>query len=232
MEINDARIRDAVTRTEILRVPKSNLLTFGTTNIYYYLVTEPVYADTDKPIQETVVREGRVVAEKPKIVTPYYLNNLDGFSDHARRYFDYLLNNYGKNTPGLLYTYKNEPKELNIVSNSLLLTVEKLNTDLDKRADPLTAIIKGVDDLWDVALIKFIFELTNHSVNENVSQLHARGLLDVDSRGIPAEVRYRIAEMFRLVQNGELDPKELKNELDRWDLFPEYEDRFLSLFRK
>jgi len=232
VEIDDARIRDAVSRTQILRAPKSNLLTFGTTNIYYYLVTEPVYADADRPVTETVVREGRVLAEKPKIVTPYYLNNLEGFSANARRYFEYLINTYGKNTPGLLYTYKNEPKELNIVSNSLPLTVEKLNTEIDKRADPLTAIIKGVDELWDVALIKFIFEMTSRSVNENISQLNARGLLDADSRGVPADVRYRLAEMFRLVQNGELDPKELKAELDRWDLFPEYEDRFLSLFRK
>jgi len=121
---------------------------------------------------------------------------------------------------------------LNIVSNSLPLTVEKLNAEIDKRGDPLTAIIKGVDELWDVALVKFIFEMTSRSVYENVSQLNARGLLDVDNRGIPSEVKYRIAEMFRLVQNGELDPKELKTELDRWDLFPEYEDRFLSLFRK
>jgi hypothetical protein len=232
VEIDDARIQEAVARTEILRAPKSNLLTFGTTNIYYYLVTEPAYADLNTGAIETVVREGRVLAEKPRIVTPYYLNNLEGFSANARKYFDYLIEHYGKNSPALLYAYKNEPKELNIISSSLPLTVEKLNSEIDKRGDPLTAIIKGVDELWDVALVKFIFEMTSRSVNENVSQLNARGLLDVDNRGIPSEVRYRIAEMFRLVKNGELDPRELKTELDRWDLFPEYEDRFLSLFRK
>ena len=118
MEIDDVRIREAVARTEILRAPKSNLLTFGTTNIYYYLVTEPIYNDLKPDASETVIREGRVIAEKPKIVTPYYLNNLEGFSANARRYFDYLIETYGKNTPGLLYSYKNEPKELNIVSNS------------------------------------------------------------------------------------------------------------------
>ena len=83
MEIDDARIKEAVARTEILRTPKSNLLTFGTTNIYYYLVTEPAYADLNQGIVETVVREGRVMAEKPRIVTPYYLNNLEGFSANA-----------------------------------------------------------------------------------------------------------------------------------------------------
>ena len=31
---------------------------------------------------------------------------------------------------------------------------------------------------------------------------------------------------------GDIAPQVLKEELDRWNIFPEYEDRFLSLFRK
>lgn len=232
MDIDDARIKDAISRTEIIRAPKSNLLTFGTTNIYYYLVTEPVYAEIKTENNETVIREGRVLAEKPRIVTPYYLNNLEGFSANARRYFNYLIDSYGKNIPGLLYSYKNEPKELNIVSGSLLQTVEKLNAEIDQRADPLTAIIKGVDELWDVALLKFIFEMTNRSVSENITQMEAHGMLGIDNRGVPVEARYRIARLFQQVRSGDLDPRELKTELDRWDLFNEYEDRFLSLFGK
>jgi hypothetical protein len=42
----------------------------------------------------------------------------------------------------------------------------------------------------------------------------------------------RIEDMFRKVSVGELEPRELKDELDRWQLFGEYEDRFLSLFKK
>ena len=30
----------------------------------------------------------------------------------------------------------------------------------------------------------------------------------------------------------ELEPNELKKELDRWGLFEEYEDRFFTLFKK
>ena len=79
MDIDDQRIRDAVQHTEILRLPKQSLSTFGTTNIYYYLVTEPVYAELVKDVTETVVREGKIIAEKPKIITPYYLSQLEGF---------------------------------------------------------------------------------------------------------------------------------------------------------
>ena len=37
---------------------------------------------------------------------------------------------------------------------------------------------------------------------------------------------------FQQVRTGEVAPSLLKVELDRWGLFSQYEDRFLSLFRK
>jgi hypothetical protein len=232
MDIDDERIREAVRQTEILRPPKRSLATFGTTNVHYYLVTEPAYSELIKSAAETVVREGRVIAERPKIVTPFYLSQLEGFSSEAKKYFDMLIKTYGSNAPGLFYTYKNEPKELTIVSDNLLAVVEKLNDEIDKRGDPLTSIIRGQDELWDVSLMKFIYEMTKSSLPDNLLQLETRGLLDMDSSGIPVDARVRIEELFKTVARGELDPSELKKELDRWGLFEEYEDRFFNIFKK
>ena len=232
MATDDERIRRTVEHTQILRLPKQSLATFGTTNIYYYLVTEPAYSDLVKDTTETVVREGRVIAERPKIVTPYYLSRLDGFSTDARKYFDDLINAYGSNAPGLFYTYRNEPKELNIVSGDLLSVVEKLNAEIDGRGDPLTSIVKGEDELWDVSLMKFIYEMTRSSLRNNVMQLGSRGLLDLDDGGIPVDARVNIDELFGKVAKGEREPRELKDELDRWNLFEEYEDRFFNVFQK
>jgi len=232
MGINDDRIEYAVARTEILRPPKQRLSTFGTTNIYYYLVTEPAYSELTKDVNETVVREGRVIAERPRIVTPYYLSGLEGFSLEARKYLDALIKTYGPDTPGLFYTYKNEPKELNIISAHWLSVVDKLNAEIDKRGDPLTSIIKGEDELWDVSLLKFIYELARSSLSHNLSQMRARGLLDIDSSGVPVDARLRIEELFRKVIKREYGPYELKSELDRWNLFSEYEDRFFAIFKK
>ncbi len=233
MEIDDDRIKYAIKHTEILRAPKQSLYTFGTTNIYYYLVTEPAYSELIKNITETVVREGRVIAERPKIVTPYYLSRLDGFSSEARRYFEALVEEHGERSiHGLFYTYKNEPKELTIVSDNLLSVVDKLNAEIDKRSDPLAAIIKGTDELWDISLMKFIYEMTRRSVPDNLRQLGRRGLLNIDADGTPVDARVRIDELFGNVTKGECEPSELKDELDRWGLFGEYEDRFLNLFRK
>jgi len=232
MDIDDERIRYAVEHTEILRPPRQSLSTFGTTNIYYYLVTEPAYSELVKNVTETVVREGRVIAERPRIVTPYYLSRLEGFSSEARRYFEALIRIHGPDVPGLFYTYKNEPKELNIVSDNLLSVVNKLNEEIDKRGDPLASIIRGEDELWDVSLMKFIYEMTRSSLQNNLMQLGSRGLLDIDASGIPVDARIRIEELFRKVSKGESEPRELKAELDRWGLFEEYEDRFFNIFKK
>jgi len=232
MEIDDERIRDAIRQTEILRSPKQSLSTFGMTNIYYYLVAEPVYTELVGNVVETVIREGRVIAERPKIVTPYYLSRLEGFSSDARRYFDMLLRIHGPNAPGLFYAYRNEPKELNIVSDDLLSVVDKLNAEIDKRGDPLTSIIKGKDELWDVSLMKFIYEMTRSSLKDNLLQMGSKGLLDIDSSGIPADARLRIEALFGQVSKGEVEPAELKAELDRWNVFDEYEDRFFGIFKK
>jgi len=232
MDMDDERIKEAVRHTEILRPPKQNLATFGTTNIYYYLVTEPAYAELVKNVTETVIREGRVIAERPRVVTPYYLSRLEGFSLEARRYFEMLIRQHGSNIAGLFYSYRNEPKELNIVSDNLHSVVDKLNTEIDERGDPLTSIIKGEDELWDVSLMKFIYEITGSSMQNNLRQLGARGLLSIDSKGIPVDARVKIEELFRKASTGEIEPRDLKDELDHWDLFEDYEDRFLALFKR
>jgi len=232
MSGNDDRIEYAIWHTEVIRPPKQKLATFGTTNIHYYLLTEPAYAELTKEVNETVVREGRVIAERPRIVTPYYLSRLEGFSHEARRYLDALIKTYGSDAPGLFYTYRNEPKGLTIVSESWRTVVDRLNDAIDKHGDPLAAIIKGEDELWDVSLLKFIYEVARGAFPHHISQMGARGLLDIDASGVPVDARLRIEEMFRRVMKGDFDPGELKKELDRWNLFAEYEDRFFAIFRK
>jgi hypothetical protein len=231
MDIDYERIEQAASRTEILRHPRQHLATFGITNIYYYLLTEPAYSELTDDTSETVIREGRVIAERPKIVTPYYLTHLEGFSHDARRYFEILLNMHGPDTPGLFYTYKNEPKGLNIVSDRWSTVVDKLNTEIDKKGDPLMSIIKGQDDLWDVSLLKFIYEISTRSAPANIAQLGSRGLLGMSHGGIPVGARQIIEEMFGQVARGEIKAYELEHELNRWGAFEEYQDRFFVLVK-
>ena len=234
MSIEEEKIRYVIEHTEILRPPKQRLSTFGVTNMHYYLVTEPSYADLVDASEscETVVREGKVAAERPKIVTPYYLFNLfEGF-EHGREYAEFLIRKHGPHEPGLMYRYKNEPGETSIVSSSLNEVVGRLNGIIDKKEEPLAAIVKGVDEMWDISLMKFIHDMTAGSIRSNILELGGRGLLDVGRSGAPKGALEGIEVLFKQVESGGSDPSRLKVELDRWGLFPEYEDRFLSLFRK
>ena len=232
MDFKDERIAEAVRETMILRPPRQLLDTFDATNIGYYMVTSPTYAEMDKGPEETVVRKGRVIANRPRVVTPYYLSRLEGFSADAKHYFDTLMRQHGPNMPGIYYTYRNEPGELNIVADNMQMVIEKLNAEVERLKDPLMAIIKGKDDMWDVSLLKFIHQITSHSMKGNLAQMQSRGLLDVDSSGVPLEARVGIEEMFRKVQKGEIEPRELKDELDHWGLFEEYQDRFFTMFQR
>jgi hypothetical protein len=62
--------------------------------------------------------------------------------------------------------------------------------------------------------------------------MNRMGLFTMDRAGIPMDARQRINELFMQVEIGEADAAVLKKELDRWGLFAEYEDRFLSLFKR
>ena len=110
--------------------------------------------------------------------------------------------------------------------------VTRRNQDrLDKGDTRLEAVIRGVDDHWDLSLLKFIFDLTNMSVPGNFSDLNSRGLLDTQN-GAPRDAHMRIERMLGEARRGERDPSEVHAELERWGLFEQYEDRFLALFRR
>ena len=138
---------------------------------------------------------------------------------------------HGPDSPGLLYTYKNEPEGMDIVSGRVMDVADRIARDLDERDRGLEAVIVGVDELWDVSLIKFIYELTHESARKNVSQLRSAGMLEMEG-GVPNDARRRVERMIEAARQGRLDPSSVMRELKRWDLFEEYEDRFLGLFRR
>ncbi|MDD5312385.1 MAG: hypothetical protein PHO26_05045 [Dehalococcoidia bacterium] len=220
----DDKIQYAIENTEVLRPPRQNLATFGTTNIYYYMITELMH-------EVNVIREGRVIAAKPKIITPAYLINIEGFSGPARRYIQ-MLAEKNPHEPGVFYSYKNEPREMNIISQPLPELVDKIYQRIDNQSDPLSTVIKGVEEMWDVSLLKFTFELTRNSVYNNVSEFYGRGLLNVDKTGVPRAARDNIEELFEIAGKDPSRAPELVSELRQWNLWSEYQDRFLRLFRK
>ena len=239
----EEKIRYALDNTEILRPPRQLLATFEATTIHYYLLTEPVYRDFVKS-KDTVIREGNITWSQPRIITPYYLLRIEGFSKEARESFK-MLARENPYVAGLLYkmTFKKESIRMEIVSHSLTEVFRSIETEIDKSNDPLCTIIKGVDELWDVSVSKFIHEMIIRSASfSHIPHLRKSGLIEIDGSGfpvvscdqsgIPLAAMREIEHLFELVKKKELDPSLLKQELDKWGLFKIYEDRFLDLFRK
>jgi len=222
----------AVQKTRVARKPLQHLATFGTTIINYYVITEPIYSDIDELKKETVVRTGRVNSGKPEIVTPTYALNLKGFSSEAYKYLEFISNKFGVNSPGVLYQYKNEPGKINILNGSVEEVSNNIIKELNTKKDKLTAVIVGVDELWDVSLLKFIHDFTSESLVSNINEFNSRGLLQPQDQfgGVPKAAVQRIEILFNQVGFG-ADPEILKKELDRWGLFDHYEERFLNLFK-
>jgi hypothetical protein len=220
---SDEKIKFAIENTLILRPPRQRLATFGSTNVYYYMVTALME-------EVNIVREGRVIAARPKIVTPSYLLNLEGFSGPAKRYLQ-MIAEQNPHEPGILYSYKNETSQMNIVSQPEAALLEKINQMIDDRSDPLSAIIKGVEEMWDVSLLKFTFELTSGSAYHNFSEFNSRGRFTLDGQGIPADALSGIEELFELTRTDPSRAPELVSELRRWNLWTMYQDRFLQLFK-
>ena len=223
----------AAEQTWVVRYPAQKLATFGITSLSYYVVTEPIYRDLQPDSREGVVRTGKVVAEEPSIVTPYYAMNLEGFSPEAYSYLEYVSNQHGPNSPGLLYQYRNEPGGTEIVSGDAAEIAHRIDERLTREQDNLAVVMVGVDQLWDVSLIKFMYELTSRSAPHHVEELGSKGLFDPapGAGGLPMAAVQRIERMFYDVSRGG-DAEVLRRELDRWGAFDMYEDRFLNLFRR
>ena len=240
----DEQIRKAFEYTKILKRPKQLISTFGSSNIHFYVLTEPVYSEFTKNKKETVVREGKVSWYQPKLFIPNYMFRLEGFSAEAKTAFEALANEY-PDLAGILYKFKvnKELDEMNFVSDTLLNVAENINQKIEKSGDSLSAIILGAAGLWDVSLSKFILDMMSRSAYlAQIPDFAQKGFIGLsntgqtviskDKNGIPIVAREEIEKLFSQVKSGELEPVRLKEELDKWGLFSQYQDRFFNLFKK
>jgi len=121
---------------------------------------------------------------------------------------------------------------MNVVSEPIKQVINKLSSQIEEEHNPLSTIIRGVEELWDVSLLMFIYGLTSKSARANMAEFNRRGFLDIDANGVPEGARDYIEELFEKASRNLSRVPELVVELSRWDLFQEYQDRFFALFRK
>jgi hypothetical protein len=52
----------------------------------------------------------------------------------------------------------------------------RLNETVDRSEDPLSAIIQGIDEGWEVCLLKFAADMIQESAGRNMDDFRKRGL--------------------------------------------------------
>ena len=165
----------ALENTRVLLAPTKRLDTFGTSVFNYFLVTE----EMDK-INLSRVREGHIHAERPQIITPQNIGGLllEGFGDQGRKFAE-QLSAQGARFAFLKYGFRVSKSDIRSydVHESLENVAGKLKAELELKNEPLTALLTGVDDGWEVCLLKFMVDIIAASAPGNFGDFRERGLI-------------------------------------------------------
>jgi hypothetical protein len=88
----EEKIRKAMEGTSVILDPKELISSYSTTTVRYYMLTVPMYLDFEGRANdsETIIREGKITWQKPKLLTPSYMLRVEGFSEEARKAFEMI----------------------------------------------------------------------------------------------------------------------------------------------
>lgn len=210
----------AVNNTDVVVMPRGRLETFGTTLIRYYLLTELMDA-----VGQVRVREGRIQSFRPEILTPQSLAEtpLEGFATGPANDFIRWLRQHESEFVLIKYGFRirHETVTETILHDQMENVVDRVRDDLGRKDDPMSALVVGVDEPWEVCLLKLLFEVVKASAPVQARDLRA----DPDGRSHEIETAFRRAAGDR----SQIAP--LASLLNRLGRFKDYEDRFFALVR-
>jgi hypothetical protein len=172
-------IHYALETTKVLHEPDRRIDTFGETRFEFQLISELM----DRA-SEVRIRTGEVQAMRPRILRPSAYNDVEfeGFDPSARERFDKLVEKFrseGKDLAFLQYGFQFRRGQVHeqIVRDSIDSVRERVLDDIRKSGNPSLAIIEGVDDAWEISILKFTFEMILRSHEINAFDFKRRGLI-------------------------------------------------------
>lgn len=172
-------IQYALELTKVLHEPDRRIDTFGETRFEFRLISELM----DRT-NEVRIRTGEVEAMRPRIFRPdaYRQIELEGFNDDARSRLDKLLEKFkeeGRNLAFLQYGFQFKRGHVHeeIIHDSIDAVRERALEDIRRSGNPSVAVIEGVDDAWEVSILKFSFEMILRSQEINAFDFKRRGML-------------------------------------------------------
>jgi hypothetical protein len=165
----------AATHVKIIVAPSHELETFGSTLVNYHLISP-----LDDFPGKVRIREGRLEAHQPRIITPrgFAEINTEGFGEEARQYIEWLKENED-NLRILQYGYhlKSDNFSEQIVTDSLAVVTDRVKTAVAASGDKFAAVLQGVDEPWDIAIVELWRHEVGRSAKKNIRELNERGKL-------------------------------------------------------
>jgi hypothetical protein len=213
----------AVNNTELITTPSSRLETFGDTIVNYHLVCEQMDC-----VDKVCVREGHLKALKPEIITPHSLGQMDleEFGQDANQYADWLAE-HGGDLKILQYGFRIQKQEIKeyVVTDTIENVMDRVKAEVEAKEDPLSAILIGVDDPWEVCLLKLMVKLVQHSSKGNIQDIRQQASSMQDSLTESIERGFLDASRDASKVNA------LADRLKKNGLWDKYEDRFFALIK-
>ena len=165
----------AIENTHVVVAPEQKIATFGSTSFNFYLISELM----DR-VDQVRVRNGKIHAERPQILTPdhYCRLLLDGFGEKAERYIE-QLREHARNIAVLRYGFQFRKTDLSeqTLRDSIDAVINRTKSRVEGANEPLSAVIQGVDDAWEVCLLKFTIDMVERSSGGNLGDFRTRGLI-------------------------------------------------------
>ena len=164
----------AMETTRVLYEPDRRIDTFGSTQFEFYLVTELMDS-----VNEVRVREGRIEAERPRILRPegYDEFTFEGFGEQAEAFSEWFRENEDITLVKYGFNFAQREVVESTVHERLDLICDRVVEEIRQSGNPARVVIQGVDDTWEISLLKFTIEMIKKSQKINEFDFKRRGLL-------------------------------------------------------
>ena len=172
-------IHYALETTRVLREPDHRIQTFGETRFEFQLISELM-----DQVGRVRIRTGEVEAQRPRILKPDAFSDFqfDGFNPSAHAKFERMLEKFraeGKDLAFLQYGFhfRRGAVHEEVVNEPMESVRERVMDDIRRTGNPSLAVIEGVDDAWEICILKFSFEMILRSHEINAFDFKRRGLI-------------------------------------------------------
>lgn len=161
--------------TQIVRERKYSLFTFGITKLPYFFI-----ARSQIDSHDSLVREGKVIVEKPQIIIPGNNPLFEGFEFQDGMSFN------ESEIPQVLLTRRIKLPSLRYINKESSISVDSIGVDekinqicnkLESKPDTVTGVIHGEDKFYPFPLLIYVGAMILRSSGDNLKEMLEKGWL-------------------------------------------------------